>query len=235
MYSVYSCIYSVYLSVYSEITWQRASPGVLCCNIGELIVPVGFSIKSLLFEPCDWIVLRLVVNPEVSGLSEKKTEFICVQMSEHDRKNNNNIYHKLCTKFGRSLVGASSTLATPRSPSSGWGRCCSWGSRSRPSPPSDPPETAAGLQTTQRPASPGTASRSISGEDSNTKGSIYYLQIGSRLKLISKTLEGYFSPNSLQICLNYLKNCFTSHQESNVFTLNAMQICIFVFHAIFAF
>ena len=50
----------------------------------------------------------------------------------------------------------------PRSPSSGWGRCCSWGSRSFPSRSSDPPETAAGRQTTQRPASPGTASRSRS-------------------------------------------------------------------------
>lgn len=48
-------------------------------DVGELVVPVGLPIKSLLFEPCDGVVLRLVVHTEVSRLTgeRKPSERFC--------------------------------------------------------------------------------------------------------------------------------------------------------------
>lgn len=42
-------------------------------DVAELVVPVGFPIMRLLFEACDRVVLRLVVNTEMSRLTTEKT------------------------------------------------------------------------------------------------------------------------------------------------------------------
>lgn len=51
---------------------KGSSPRVLRCNIGELVVPVGLPIKRLLLEAGYRVVFRLVVNAEVSRLTEGK-------------------------------------------------------------------------------------------------------------------------------------------------------------------
>lgn len=48
---------------------EAASPGVLRGDIGELVVPVRLPVEGLLFEAGYRVVLRLVVNAEVSRLA----------------------------------------------------------------------------------------------------------------------------------------------------------------------
>lgn len=47
---------------------------MLGCDVGELVVPVGLAVESLLLQPSDGIVLCLVVDAEMSRLIEKEDE-----------------------------------------------------------------------------------------------------------------------------------------------------------------
>ena len=46
-------------------------PRMLCSDVGELVVPVGLAVEGLLLQPRDWVLLRLVVDPEVGGLGQE--------------------------------------------------------------------------------------------------------------------------------------------------------------------
>lgn len=58
------------------IIFRWSSPWMLRSDAGELVVPVWFPVKSLLFESGDRIILRLVVDTEMSCLVEEETEKI---------------------------------------------------------------------------------------------------------------------------------------------------------------
>jgi len=131
-------------------TLCSGSPRVLSRDAAELVVPVGFPVQRLLLQAGDRVALRLVVNPEVSGLRTENTEL-------------------RGTRSGLGAADRPGPGPVPRPPSSGSGRCCSSGSRSRHSPTSEPPGTGAGPRTTRRPASPGRASRSRSVRHTHTQ------------------------------------------------------------------
>ena len=55
---------------------------MLCTDVGELVVPVGLAVEGLLLQPRDWVILRLVVDPEVGGLGQEViTIFECLNIS----------------------------------------------------------------------------------------------------------------------------------------------------------
>ena len=69
-------------------------PRMLCSDVGELVVPVGLAVEGLLLQPCDWVLLRLVVDPEVGGLGQ---EVVTVETEL-------GLYHTLTTEHRRVRV-----------------------------------------------------------------------------------------------------------------------------------